>query len=73
MGPGSPIYFDMEAYTRTSSATSATLAFLEAWTEKLHTLGYTSGVIFTFSPTLVASAAGEIRLNKRASTSPSAA
>ena len=27
-GPGSPIYFDMEAYTRTSSATSATLTFL---------------------------------------------
>ena len=44
MGPGSPIYFDMEAYTRTSSATAATLAFLESWTEKLHTLGYTSGV-----------------------------
>jgi hypothetical protein len=44
MGPGSPIYFDMEAYTRTASATSATLAFLEAWTEKLHALGYTSGV-----------------------------
>ena len=44
MGPGSPIYFDMEAYTRTSSATSATLAFLEAWTDKLHALGYTSGV-----------------------------
>lgn len=44
MGPGSPIYFDMEAYTRTSSATNATLAFLESWTEKLHALGYTSGV-----------------------------
>lgn len=44
MGPGSPIYYDMEAYTRTASATSATLAFLEAWTEKLHALGYTSGV-----------------------------
>ena len=44
MGPGSPIYFDMEAYTRTSSATAATLAFLEAWTEKLHALGYVSGV-----------------------------
>lgn len=44
MGPGSPIYFDMEAYTRTSSATSATMAFLEAWTNKLHALGYTSGV-----------------------------
>lgn len=44
MGPGSPIYFDMEAYTQTSSATAATLAFLEAWTIKLHSLGYLSGV-----------------------------
>jgi len=44
MGPGSPIYNDMEAYTQTSSASSATLAFLEAWTEKLHSLGYVSGV-----------------------------
>ncbi|HYQ79324.1 MAG TPA: DUF1906 domain-containing protein [Solirubrobacterales bacterium] len=44
MGPGSPIYFDMESYSQTSSATAATLAFLEAWTEKLHALGYLSGV-----------------------------
>jgi glycoside hydrolase-like protein len=44
MGPGSPIYFDMESYSRTSSASSATLAFLEAWTAKLHSLGYVSGV-----------------------------
>jgi len=44
MGPGSPIYFDMESYSQTSSATAATLAFLEAWTEKLHALGYVSGV-----------------------------
>ncbi|HEU5063093.1 MAG TPA: DUF1906 domain-containing protein [Solirubrobacterales bacterium] len=44
MGPGSPIYNDMEAYTQTSSATAATLAFLEAWTQKLHSLGYLSGV-----------------------------
>jgi hypothetical protein len=44
IGPGSPIYFDMEAYTRTTSATAATLSFLEAWTEKLHALGYVSGV-----------------------------
>jgi hypothetical protein len=44
MGPGSPIYNDMEAYTQTSSASAATLAFLEAWTEKLHSLGYASGV-----------------------------
>jgi hypothetical protein len=44
IGPGSPIYFDMESYSRTSSATAATLAFLEAWTEKLHSLSYVSGV-----------------------------
>jgi glycoside hydrolase-like protein len=44
MGPGSPIYFDMESYSRTSSASAATLAFLEAWTKKLHALGYLSGV-----------------------------
>jgi hypothetical protein len=44
MGPGSPIYNDMEAYTQTSSATAATLAYLEAWTQKLHELGYLSGV-----------------------------
>ena len=44
MSPGSPIYNDMEAYTQTSSASDATLAFLEAWTEKLHSLGYVSGV-----------------------------
>lgn len=44
MGPGSPIYFDMESYSRTSSATAATLAFLEAWTNELHQLGYLSGI-----------------------------
>jgi hypothetical protein len=44
MGPGSPIYFDMESYSQTSSATAATLAFLEAWTNELHELGYLSGV-----------------------------
>jgi len=43
IGPGSPIYFDMEAYARSSSATAATLAFLSAWTEGLHALGYVSG------------------------------
>jgi hypothetical protein len=44
MGPGSPIYFDMEAYRQTASATAATLSFLEAWTIELHKLGYVSGV-----------------------------
>lgn len=44
IGPGSPIYFDMEAYARSSSATAATLTFLSAWSEGLHALGYLSGV-----------------------------
>jgi hypothetical protein len=44
MGAGSPIYFDMEGYARTAASSRATLAFLEAWTTKLHALGYRSGV-----------------------------
>jgi hypothetical protein len=44
IGTGSPIYFDMEAYSPTASATGAVLTFLAAWTEKLHQLGYQSGV-----------------------------
>lgn len=44
IGPGSPIYNDMESYTRTAAATNATLAYLEGWTRKLHQLGYESGV-----------------------------
>ncbi len=44
IGEGSPIYFDMESYSRTTSATNATLSFLAAWTARLHVLGYQSGV-----------------------------
>ncbi len=44
LGPGNPIYFDMEAYTPGSSATSATRSFLAAWTKTLHAAGYISGV-----------------------------
>jgi hypothetical protein len=44
IGPGSPIYFDMESYARTTSASNATLAFLAAWTNQLHAFGYESGV-----------------------------
>jgi hypothetical protein len=44
IGAGSPIYFDMESYARTASATNATLTFLAAWTARLHALGYESGV-----------------------------
>ncbi len=61
IGPGNPIYFDMEAYTRTSSATNATLTFLAAWTSRLHALGYTSGV-YSSSASGIADLAGQIGL-----------
>jgi len=44
IGPGNPIYDDMEAYDRTTKNTTAVLAFLGAWTSKLHANGYVSGV-----------------------------
>jgi Rv2525c-like, glycoside hydrolase-like domain len=44
MGPGNPLYFDMEAYSRTSTNSAAVLAFLQAWTNQLHAEGYVSGV-----------------------------
>lgn len=44
IGPGSPIYHDMESYTRTATATASTMTFLAAWTKRLHELGYASGV-----------------------------
>jgi hypothetical protein len=44
IGPGSPIYFDMEAYPRDPRNTSSVLAFLAAWTTELHAGGYQSGV-----------------------------
>jgi hypothetical protein len=44
LGPGNPIYDDMEAYNRTTANTTAVLAFLGAWTSELHADGYVSGV-----------------------------
>lgn len=44
IGAGSPIYFDMEGYSRTAAVSRAVLTFLEAWTKELHALGYISGV-----------------------------
>jgi hypothetical protein len=59
IGPGSPIYNDMESYTQTTSASAATLAYLEAWTEKLHSLGYVSGV-YSSSASGIEDIAGQI-------------
>ncbi len=41
-GPGTPLYYDMEAYP--SSESAAALEFLAAWTGQVHQLGYAAGV-----------------------------
>ena len=41
-GPGTPILYDMESFS--SSGESTALSFLSEWTNKLHALGYDSGV-----------------------------
>ena len=42
LGPGTPIYYDMEAYAPKGAAKA--LAFFSAWTQTLHRLGYRSGI-----------------------------
>ncbi|MFB0633530.1 DUF1906 domain-containing protein, partial [Streptomyces sp. AB3(2024)] len=42
LGPGSLLYYDMEAYS--SAYSGNVLAFLSAWTEQLHARGYNSAV-----------------------------
>jgi hypothetical protein len=44
IGPGNPIYYDMEGYARSSTTSGAVLAFLQAWTQQLHLSDYYSGV-----------------------------
>ena len=41
-GPGTPIYYDMEAYQ--ARQTPLALAFFTAWTTEVHALGYRSGI-----------------------------
>jgi hypothetical protein len=41
-GPGTPLYYDMEAYA--PAQTYDALTFLSAWTRRLHALGYSAGV-----------------------------
>ena len=41
IGPGNPIYYDMEAYPSTQSI--AVLTFMSTWTAELHAKGYLSG------------------------------
>ncbi len=42
LGPGTPLYYDMEAYGGGQSGRA--LSFLSAWTTELHRLGFLSGV-----------------------------
>jgi hypothetical protein len=44
LGPGNPIYYDMEYYARSRSNSSTALRFLAAWTKRLHKARYVSGV-----------------------------
>ncbi|MGH2915096.1 MAG: DUF1906 domain-containing protein, partial [Solirubrobacteraceae bacterium] len=44
VGPGNPLYLDMEGYNRTTSNTASVLAFVAGWTTQLHAEGYGSGV-----------------------------
>ena len=50
IGPGNPIYYDMEAYR--PGCAQAVLAFLDGWTEGIHSAGYLSGVYGSRSSTM---------------------
>lgn len=43
LGKGSVLYNNVEQYTRGGALTTRVLGYLEAWTERLHELGYRSG------------------------------
>ena len=55
-GPKSPIYYDMEGYPPGQSTRA--LRFLSAWSTRLHTLGYSSGV-YSSSSSGIADLAGQ--------------
>jgi hypothetical protein len=52
IGPGNPIYYDMEGYSLGGSTSSAVLTFLGAWTTQIHARGYVSGVYGSASSTI---------------------
>ncbi len=51
LGAGTPIYYDMEAYSPTTACSAAVRAFVNAWSERLKARGYVSGVYGTASNT----------------------
>ncbi|MBB5867227.1 hypothetical protein F4553_000606 [Allocatelliglobosispora scoriae] len=44
IGAGSTIYNDIEQYPSTASCKAAVLSYLSGWTQRLHALGYLSGM-----------------------------
>lgn len=43
LGPKSPIFFDLEAYTRSGTCSPPVKAFIDAWVRRLHARGYFAG------------------------------
>jgi hypothetical protein len=54
LGPGTPIYFDMEAYNNSDPVCHGTaIEFISAWTSELHARGYVSGYYSSTSSGIV--------------------
>ena len=51
LGPGTPVYYDMEYYATTSACSAAVQAFVDGWTERVKARGYLSGVYGTATNT----------------------
>ena len=55
LGPGSTLYLDIEWYDRLNSACNqAVLTHVDAWTDRLHALGYRSGLYSSASAAIAA-------------------
>ena len=53
LGPGVPLYFDMEGYATTDSAcTGVVQQFVTAWVSELHRQGYVAGIYGSASSTI---------------------
>ena len=49
---GSPVWFDMEGYTRSASCSAAVQSFVAAWTAQLKSYGYLAGVYGSAASTI---------------------
>ena len=53
LGPGVPLYFDMEGYSTTDPAcTQVVQRFVSAWVDELHALGYVAGIYGSAASTI---------------------